>query len=231
MRTSIGRFMAGRRRVVAVLIAAGALITVPVVNVVASDRFADVPFSAFYHNSVTAIANAGITGGCGGDNYCPNSAVTRGQMAVFLDRVANLRNEKGPVVDAFTLDGQLIGGGPEPFILAGGAPSECRDAEPVGLPFGFYTFSQDLYNVVEDPLEEDIAVDEVNVSILDLDEDEPDDIGEYQICFRRITAGNLPAGEYDTYWFGSGAIGSGLFASSSAPSVESTKFAKLSANR
>jgi S-layer homology domain len=38
------------------------------------------PFFRF----VEALAAAGITGGCGGGNYCPDSPVTRGQMAVFL---------------------------------------------------------------------------------------------------------------------------------------------------
>ena len=33
---------------------------------------------------VEALVASGITGGCGGGNYCPNQAVTRGQMAVFL---------------------------------------------------------------------------------------------------------------------------------------------------
>jgi S-layer family protein len=30
------------------------------------------------------LASAGITGGCGPGSYCPDAAVTRGQMAVFL---------------------------------------------------------------------------------------------------------------------------------------------------
>ena len=30
------------------------------------------------------FATKGITGGCGGGRYCPNEAVTRAQMAVFL---------------------------------------------------------------------------------------------------------------------------------------------------
>jgi len=32
----------------------------------------------------------GITGGCGGGNYCPESAGTRGQMAVFLVKALHL---------------------------------------------------------------------------------------------------------------------------------------------
>jgi streptogramin lyase len=33
----------------------------------------------------------GITGGCGGNNYCPNNPNTRGQMAVFLTKTFGLR--------------------------------------------------------------------------------------------------------------------------------------------
>ena len=32
----------------------------------------------------------GVTSGCGGGNYCPNSSITRGQMAVFLSSTFNL---------------------------------------------------------------------------------------------------------------------------------------------
>lgn len=42
--------------------------------------------------NVGAIAHAGITDGCGGDRFCPNDPVTRGQMATFLYRsVRSLR--------------------------------------------------------------------------------------------------------------------------------------------
>jgi hypothetical protein len=37
-----------------------------------------------------ALLAAGITGGCGGGAYCPDSPVTRGQMAVFLSRALGL---------------------------------------------------------------------------------------------------------------------------------------------
>lgn len=46
--------------------------------------FSDVPTDHSFFRFVEALAAAGITGGCGGGNYCPNSPVTRGQMAVFL---------------------------------------------------------------------------------------------------------------------------------------------------
>ncbi len=47
-------------------------------------RFPDVPCSSPYAPWVNELAARGITGGCGGGNYCPNTAVTRDQMAVFL---------------------------------------------------------------------------------------------------------------------------------------------------
>ena len=46
--------------------------------------FADVPVGHPQHRFVEALAAAGITGGCGGGNYCPDTPLTRGQMAVFL---------------------------------------------------------------------------------------------------------------------------------------------------
>jgi hypothetical protein len=45
---------------------------------------ADVPVSSPLHRFVEALAATGVTGGCGPGAYCPDAAVTRGQMAVFL---------------------------------------------------------------------------------------------------------------------------------------------------
>jgi hypothetical protein len=46
--------------------------------------FDDVPCSNPYGAWIGELYDEGITGGCGGNNYCPNAAVTRAQMAVFL---------------------------------------------------------------------------------------------------------------------------------------------------
>ncbi len=46
--------------------------------------FTDVPCSSVFAPWVNELANRGITAGCGGGNFCPNSSVTNGQMAVFL---------------------------------------------------------------------------------------------------------------------------------------------------
>ena len=52
--------------------------------------FADVPIGSFAADWIEELAALGITGGCGGGNYCPNNPVTRAQMAVFL-----LKSEHG----------------------------------------------------------------------------------------------------------------------------------------
>ncbi len=49
-----------------------------------SATFADVPLDHPFHRFIEALAASGITGGCGGGNYCPDGPLTRGQMAVFL---------------------------------------------------------------------------------------------------------------------------------------------------
>ena len=46
--------------------------------------FADVPLNSFAADWIEELSHEGITGGCGGGNYCPGSPVTRQQMAVFL---------------------------------------------------------------------------------------------------------------------------------------------------
>jgi hypothetical protein len=47
--------------------------------------FLDVPCTGGpFDPWIEELASLGVTGGCGGGNYCPNAAVTRQQMAVFL---------------------------------------------------------------------------------------------------------------------------------------------------
>ena len=56
----------------------------------ATATFADVPVGHPFHRFVEALAASGITGGCGGGNYCPDAPITRGQMAVFLSGALGL---------------------------------------------------------------------------------------------------------------------------------------------
>ena len=53
--------------------------------------FNDVPTSSPQFRFIEALYNAGITAGCGGGNYCPDSPLTRGQMAVFLAKALGLQ--------------------------------------------------------------------------------------------------------------------------------------------
>jgi S-layer homology domain len=48
------------------------------------EMFNDVPAGSPFCRFIEALADRGITGGCGGSNYCPSASVTRAQMAVFL---------------------------------------------------------------------------------------------------------------------------------------------------
>ena len=52
--------------------------------------FGDVPTTDFGFQFVEALAASGITGGCSGGNYCPDSPVTRRQMAIFLAKALGL---------------------------------------------------------------------------------------------------------------------------------------------
>ena len=49
-----------------------------------ASTFIDVPPSHIYFDYVETLAANGITGGCGGNYYCPDAPVTRAEMAVFL---------------------------------------------------------------------------------------------------------------------------------------------------
>src|SRR5206468_825914 len=53
--------------------------------------FGDVPCSGgAFDPWIEDLAGRGVTGGCGGGNYCPGNPVTRAQMAVFLTKMFNL---------------------------------------------------------------------------------------------------------------------------------------------
>lgn len=72
----------------------------------ATDRFQDVPDDSPFHDDVEAVASAGVTEGCAPDRYCPGNAVTRRQMAAFLNRLGALEPGSNPVVNADRVDGR-----------------------------------------------------------------------------------------------------------------------------
>ena len=62
----------------------------------------DVPMGHWADHPILAISNKGITGGCSNDppSFCPDAAITRGQMAVFL--VASLGQSPTSCTGRFT---------------------------------------------------------------------------------------------------------------------------------
>jgi hypothetical protein len=92
------------RRALAAAVLVTVLIALPV-GVLASHQFADVPDSNPFHTDIDALADSGVTTGCGGSNFCPKDYVTREQMAAFMNRLGALQAGKTPVVNADKLDG------------------------------------------------------------------------------------------------------------------------------
>ena len=67
--------------------------------------FDDVPCTGgLFDPWIEDLAGRGITGGCGGGNYCPGNAVTRAQMAVFL-----LKTELGSAYPPPACTGTVFG--------------------------------------------------------------------------------------------------------------------------
>jgi hypothetical protein len=66
--------------------------------------FADIPFGDWADSFVERLYNAGITGGCALTplQYCPEAAVTRAQMAVFLEKGIHGSSYVPPAVGAGT---------------------------------------------------------------------------------------------------------------------------------
>jgi hypothetical protein len=56
----------------------------------ATATFTDVPTTDPGFQFIEALVASGVTAGCGGGNYCPDSPLTRRQMAVFLSKALGL---------------------------------------------------------------------------------------------------------------------------------------------
>ena len=82
-----------------------ALLALPMGIVLASHQFSDVPDSNPFHGDIDALVDSGVTAGCGGGRYCPKAAVTREQMAAFMNRLGALAPGRTPVVNADKVDG------------------------------------------------------------------------------------------------------------------------------
>jgi parallel beta-helix repeat protein len=83
----------------------------------ATGMFADVPPGHVFAGWVEQLAREGITGGCGTNpaRYCPDSPVTRGQMAVLLARAIDLSVSGGARLRTNSAEGNAAGG----FLVSG----------------------------------------------------------------------------------------------------------------
>jgi glucose/arabinose dehydrogenase len=78
--------------------------------------FADVPVTHIFYRYIEGLYKAGITAGCSASPrmYCPDSPVTRGEMAVFIERALGNFSPNPSPSGMFT---DLAGGDPfKPFI-------------------------------------------------------------------------------------------------------------------
>ncbi len=74
------------RGVMAVLIIRGRYASPQPSSVPATPYFTDVPSNHPYFTWIQKMKQVGITSGCSPTTYCPDDPVTRGQMAVFIER-------------------------------------------------------------------------------------------------------------------------------------------------
>ena len=78
----------------------GSAYTPPAVG--AGTGFADVPTTYWAAAWIKQLVTDGITAGCGSGNYCPDSPVTRAQMAIFLLRAKHGAGYAPPAVGSST---------------------------------------------------------------------------------------------------------------------------------
>lgn len=200
-----------RARPLVVIAVTLALFSIPTSYVFASHVFSDVSGGAYYHDSVTAVFNAGITAGCSPTKYCPNNPVTRGQMAVFMNLLGGLSLGPGgqphTKVDALSDQGTQVYRFFQNVSLTGAGPTACSPLIPVGpkpANFGSYSITHRLYAT---PV--GINPEQVNVQIRDADDATPD---EYEICLATLDGSSLPNGLYRTFGTEMVFIGQNTFA-------------------
>jgi hypothetical protein len=105
----------------------------------ATHAFTDVPDDSIYAAALKRLTAAGVVEGCTSTAYCPQDDVTRGQLALLLDRLSGT-GDIAPSVDAATvmgftpeqLRGQTGAAGADGATGATGAAGERGAAGPRG---------------------------------------------------------------------------------------------------
>ena len=108
-------------------------------------QFYDVPVSHPFYAEIGKISALGISVGCGGGNFCPDSAVTREQMAIFIERSLGVFNPPQPARQRFLDVPPSRGGYPfiEDFAARGitagcGGGNFCPDQEVTRGPMAVF---------------------------------------------------------------------------------------------
>jgi hypothetical protein len=92
-----------RRRSRLIVGAALALALLLPATAMANHIFSDVPTTMTGHSAIEALYDARVTGGCSATTYCPTAAVTREQMALFLQRgLGRVTFSSDQIADAVT---------------------------------------------------------------------------------------------------------------------------------
>ena len=68
-------------------------------NLHVGGSFPDAPLAHAFYRPIETLLHAGVTGGCGGGNYCPNDPLTRAQAAYLLLRAAEGPSYTPPACD------------------------------------------------------------------------------------------------------------------------------------
>lgn len=193
-----------KRRRLVVVTAVIALLAIPTTMVLASHTFPDVATSAFYHNSVDAIANANVTVGFPDGTYRPDTRVTRGQMAVFLNKLGALGAGTTPVVDALSTNGIITEFGSDTLTVPATTTTHCETLPSATGTDDFVAFVQ-LIDTPSDPINDHEWW--VDYSGVDTD--------EFKVCIAREDGTNIDTGEHvvqiSTFEF----VGQELFSSAS----------------
>lgn len=140
------------------------LLAIPAISI-AGHQFNDVPGSHTFHEDIAWLADHGVTRGCNppaNDEFCPDDPVTRGQMAAFIRRFANVsdpllvgsegsdrlvRHETWVALDSITMTAPADGGA---LLLNGSATFFINNDTDIG-GFGLLevTVDQDCSNSSE----------------------------------------------------------------------------------
>ncbi len=128
----------GLRRGLTIVATIVAVVILPVA-VFASDTFTDVPASHSFHDTINDVFNAGITNGCNATQFCPGTAVNRGQMSAFLsrglpraaadqDQISVVADTANADVATITIDTPGVDGGTGFVVVTGSVSAYASDA-------------------------------------------------------------------------------------------------------